>query len=161
MSNPAVGIEDGYACESEGQEFDVQAGSWCRYCGADVLDSVKFCFSCGRAGVVDEDTKVPIGAHRAVSRPRQSGTRTALCFARSRCDYSVQRSIRKSMIKVAVALLVAVPYYAGCKSVLGDAFPSNVVAYAQELDQVIANKVATPSSVRQDSAVQPIIVASN
>src|SRR5258706_187089 len=127
MTNPAVANDDDYACESEGQGFDEEASSWCRFCGADIQDSVRFCFVCGRAGVVDEATKVPIGAHRAVSHRRQNGTRTALCFAKSRRDYSVERSIRKSTINVTVALLIAVPFFAGCKAVLGDSFPANVV----------------------------------
>jgi len=161
MTSPAEQLEAAYDHEDEWSDGRESRDAWCRFCGAAVPENVRFCFSCGRAGVVDEHTRVSIGVRRAVSHRMQS-SRTTLSFARSRADYSVQRQTRSLLIKTAVALLIAVPYYVGCKTVLGDTFPGNVVAYAQELDQEIASAVVLPAPVSASPVEEaPIIVASN
>lgn len=127
-------LDETFSSQWQNGPGDESALSWCALCGSCLREDISFCLACGRR--VDAAAKAPLarrGRSPHCRRPAQK-----LVFARSRRSFDGARRLRRVLLGALSAALVALPYYAICKATMGDSFPANVVAAAQEVDGAIS-----------------------
>ena len=103
---------------------------YCLFCGTSISEGVSFCLCCGRTIVPHGGQMHGIGYS---ARRSQGSSLTAASFKVSRRCFNTQRKIRRALISAWTSALLLVPYYAGCKVIMGDSFPANIVVTTGQL----------------------------